>query len=266
MDQSNTDEVKTDKAQIIKPPMTQTGIIDHLLKQIETIPDQEVGCLTYGAHIVSVESATMGLATWACGRHPVAHGALPPINHSTSVKELAQLFHDDDPIKSSLGLAALNSLLPDPLPEDVIDVNAGDLILELGGNKRVAVIGHFPFVQRMKGKFKELMVFEKSPQPGDLESNLIPKHLPSADIVAITATTLANGSLAGILASCQPSAVKLIIGPSTPVTPGLFELGFDYVAGVVVRDRELVTQGIKEGVSFKQLKGVSHVILQTRGA
>ncbi|MDY0374282.1 MAG: DUF364 domain-containing protein, partial [Desulfobacterium sp.] len=59
--------------------------------------------------------------------------------------------------------------------------------------------------------------------------------------------------------------VKLIIGPSTPVTPALFELGFDYVAGVVVRDRELVKQGIKEGVSFKQLKGVSHVILRRYG-
>lgn len=255
MNQSNKD----------KAQMTQAGILDHILDQIETSPDREVECLTYGAHIVSVESLTMGLATWACGRHPVAHGELPTIS-SHSVKALAELLHDDDPIKSSLGLAAVNSMLPDPLPEDVVDVNAGDLILELGGNKRVAVIGHFPFVQRMKGKFKELMVFEKSPQPGDLESNLIPRHLPSADIVAITATTLANGSLAGILASCQPSAVKLIIGPSTPVTPALFELGFDYVAGVVVRDRELVKQGIKEGVSFKQLKGVSHVILQTRGA
>ena len=109
-------------------------------------------------------------------------------------------------------------------------------------------------------------MFEKSPKPGDLESNLIPKHLPSADIVAITATTLANGSLAGILASCQPSAVKLIIGPSTPVTPALFELGFDYVAGSVVRDRGLVKQGIKEGVSFKQLKGVGHVILRSSKA
>jgi uncharacterized protein (DUF4213/DUF364 family) len=246
--------------------MTQANILHYILNQIETTPDREVECLTYGAHIVSVESLTMGLATWACGRHPVAHGALPSISSSNSVKNLAGLLHDNDPIKSSLGLAAVNSMLPDPLPEDVVDVNAGDLILEIGKNKRVAVIGHFPFVQRMKGKFKELMVFEKSPKPGDLESNLIPSHLPSADIVAITATTLANGTLAGILASCGPSAVKLILGPSTPVTPALFELGFDYVAGVVVRDRELVKQGIKEGASFKHLKGVGHVILRSSRA
>lgn len=261
MNKSSTNKVQTDKVQIIKPPKTQAGIIDHLLKQIENIPDREVECLTYGAHIVSVESVTMGLATWACGRHPVTPGSLPPISSSPSVKTLARLLHDKDPIKSSLGLAALNSMLPDPLSGDVVDVNAGDLILELGENKRVAVIGHFPFVERMKGKFKELMVFEKSPKSGDLESHLIPKHLPSADIVAITATTLANGSLAGILASCQTSAVKLIIGPSTPVTPALFDLGFDFVAGSVVKDRDLVKQGIKEGVSFKQLKGVGHVIL-----
>lgn len=244
--------------------MTQTQVIDHILNQIAMIPDRDVACLTYGAHIVSVESASMGIATWACGQHPVSLDALPETGSSHSVKTIAGLLHDTDPMKSSLGLAAVNSLLPDPLPGDVVDVNAGDLILELGRGKRVAVIGHFPFVERMKGKFKELMVFEKKPQSGDLEADLIPRHLPSADIVAITATTLSNGTLAGILACCQPSAVKLIIGPSTPVTPALFELGFDYVAGVVVRDRVVVKGGIKGGCSFKQIKGVGHVILQSR--
>ncbi len=245
-------------------PMTQTQVIDHILNQIATIPDQEVACLTYGAHIVSVESTSMGIATWACGQHPVCLDSLPAIGLSHSVKQIAGLLHDKDPMKSSLGLAAVNSLLPDPRPEEMVDVNAGDLILELGTKKRVAVIGHFPFVERMKGKFKELMVFEKKPQSGDLEADLIPRHLPSADIVAITATTLSNGTLAGILSCCQPSAVKLIIGPSTPVTPALFALGFDYVAGVVVRDRGIVKGGIEQGCSFKQIKGVGHVILRSR--
>ncbi|ACN14460.1 conserved hypothetical protein [Desulforapulum autotrophicum HRM2] len=244
--------------------ITQTQVIDHILSQLETIPDQDVTCLTYGAHIVSVESSSMGIATWACGQHPISLDSLPEIGSSHSVKTIAGLLHDKDPMKSSLGLAAVNSLLPDPLPGDMVDVNAGDLILELGRKKRVAVIGHFPFVERMKGKFKELMVFEKKPQSGDLEAGLIPKHLPSADIVAITATTLSNGTLAGILACCQPSAVKLIIGPSTPVTPALFALGFDYVAGVVVQDGDLVKKGIEEGCSFKQIRGVSHVILQSQ--
>ncbi len=246
--------------------ITQAEVIDHILNQLATIPDQAVACLTRGAHIVAVESRSMGIATWACGRHPACLDSLSDVEPSRSVKALASLLHDADPIKASLGLAAVNSLLPDPRPEEMVDVNAGDLILELGREKRVAVIGHFPFVERMKGKFRELMVFEKDPQSGDLEADLIPSRLPSADIVAITATTLSNGTLAGILASCRPSAVKLIIGPSTPVTPALFALGFDYVAGVVVRDGDLVKRGIDKGCSFKQIQGVSHVILQSRSA
>ena len=240
----------------------QKTLIDLILKELESVPDQEISGITYGAHIVAVESRTMGLATWACGRHPVVFEGLPSLKGSYSAKELALLIHDKDPMKSSLGLAALNSLLPDPLSRDIVDINAGDLILDLGKEKTVAIIGHFPFVERMKGCFKELMVFEKKPQSGDLESDLIPKHLPLADIVAITATTLSNGSLAEILSCSSPSAVKLIIGPSTPVTPALFKLGFDYVAGVVVNDRDIVKNGIENGCSFKQIKGVRHVILQ----
>jgi len=241
--------------------MDQKQLIDLVLSQMDTLSDHKVTRLTFGAHIAGVESATMGLATWACGKHPVTFQELPLAEGSFSGKELAQLLHDKDPFTSSLGLAALNSLLPDPLPEDLIDVNAGDLILELGRKKCVAVIGHFPFVEKMKGCFDKLMVFEKAPKPGDLLADLIPQHLPSADIVAVTATTLSNGTLAGILSCCSKSAIKLIIGPSTPVSPVLFKLGFDYVAGVVVNDRELVIKGIEDGCSFKQIQGVRHVVL-----
>ncbi|MBI9092280.1 MAG: DUF364 domain-containing protein [Desulfobacterium sp.] len=242
--------------------MNQKQLIDLVLSQADALPDQEVTRFTYGAHIVGVESRTMGLATWACGKHPISFDQLPALDGPCSAKELAQLLHDEDPLKSSLGMAALNSLLPDPSPDDVVDVNAADLILELGKEKVVAVIGHFPFVERMKGRFKELIVFEKQPQSGDLDAGLIPERLPSADIVAVTATTFSNGSLAGILSNSSESATKLIIGPSTPVSPTLFELGFDYVAGIVVDDREKVRQGIEEGCSFKQIKGARHIILK----
>ena len=240
----------------------QKEMTDFILSQFDTIPDQPVARLTYGAHIVAVESRnSMGLATWASEKHPVPIDDLPDPGQAVSVKELAQLLHDDNPLKSSLGLAALNSLLPDPAPEDLTDINAGDLIMDLGKGKQVSVIGHFPFVERMRGCFKEFMVFEKKPQSGDLKADLIPKHLPSADLVAITATTVSNKTLAEILSHCSPSATKMIIGPSTPLSSAMFELGFDYIAGIVVKDKNLVRQGIESGLAFKHLQGVKHVIL-----
>ncbi|MBN2809938.1 MAG: DUF364 domain-containing protein [Deltaproteobacteria bacterium] len=242
--------------------ITSSAISDHLLRQLEDIVDQPVSRLTYGSHIVAVESRTMGLATWASAKHPLPLKDLPEPGTAVSAKALAQLLKDDNPLKSSLGLAALNSLLPDPETDNQVDINAGDLLMELGQGKVVAVIGHFPFVEKMQGCFKKFMVFEKKPQAGDLEADLMPQHLPAAEIVAITATTLANKTLAGILACCSASAVKLIIGPSTPLSPVMFDFGFTYVAGTIVKDKEVVRQGIENGLAFKQIRGVRHVILR----
>ncbi len=242
--------------------MNHNEIIDLILSSVEKLPEQPVTSITYGAHIVAVESHKMGLATWASGKHPVSAKNLPAPDKVGSAQELAQLIYDDNPLKSSLGVAALNSLLPDPEPEDIADINAGDLIMDLGKGKNVVVVGHFPFVERMQGCFNNFKIFEKKPQFGDLKAELMPEYLPAADVVAITATTISNKSLATILSGCSAAATKLIVGPSTPVSPIMFELGFKYVAGTIVKDKKVVRQGIVEGLAFKQIQGVRHVILQ----
>jgi hypothetical protein len=42
----------------------------------------------------------------------------------------------------------------------------------------------------------------------------------------------------------------------------MFELGFKYVAGTLVKDEETVRMGIENGLAFKQIQGIRHVILQ----
>ncbi|MFO7884724.1 MAG: DUF364 domain-containing protein [Desulfobacteraceae bacterium] len=237
-------------------------IIELLLDTIKDIPDHKIQSITCGAHIAGVESLNMGLATWAWGgREPVPFEKLPAPETYTSAGELAQLIQDNNPLNASLGMAALNSLLPEPARESLEPINAKDLILSLGKGKKVAIIGHFPFVKQLKNQFEDLMVFEKKPQPGDISADLIPEKMPRADLVALTATTIANKTLGGILDHCSKNAVKIIIGPSTPLTPALFDLGFSFIAGSLVRNREIARQGIKADISFKQLKGVDHVIM-----
>jgi uncharacterized protein (DUF4213/DUF364 family) len=242
--------------------MNQKEIIDLLLAEVENLPEEPVKRITYGAHIVAVESRKMGLATWAAGKHPVSTKDLPAANKAGSAQELARLLYDDNPLKSSLGIAALNSLLPDPAAKNITDVNAGDLIMDLGKGKNVVVVGHFPFVERMRNSFNDFKVFEKKPQAGDFAAELMPEYLPVADVVAITATTISNQSLAAILNNCSAAAIKLIIGPSTPLTPIMFKLGFKYVAGTLVKDEDTVRMEIENGLAFKQVQGVRHVILQ----
>lgn len=242
--------------------MNQIDLLKRLLATLDDLPDHPIEEITTGAHIVTVKSRKSGLATWAVGRHPVDPEAIPFPGIGSSCKALAQWVLDGDARKASLGMAAFNSLLPDIPLDRMVERNAADLMMELGRDKRVALIGHFPFVAKMRGAFSEFMVFEKDPGEGDIDAAMIPEKMPDADVVALTATTLCNGSLAGILSHCRDDAVKLIIGPTTPLSSATFDLGFDYVAGSIVEDLTLLKEGIQKGVSFKEVKGVRHVILK----
>ncbi len=243
--------------------MTQKELLDRLFAAAGEQPDVPLKGVTLGAHVVAVESRRLGLATWSSAVHPVPLETLPAPEEFSSARALARLLYSDNTLESSLGIAALNSLLPAPRPESIVDLNAGDLIRELGTGKSVAVIGHFPFVARLREAFDELLVFEKRPQAGDLEADRIPELLPRAEVVAITATTLCNRTLAEILACCRPDAIKLLVGPSTPLTPALFAVGFDYLAGSLAADPESVRESITRGFAFKQLKGIRHIIIKT---
>ena len=118
----------------------------------------------------------------------------------------------------------------------------------------------FPFVEKMGEHFDDFKVLEKNPRNGDLDEREASRILPRADLVAITATTLANGTLAGILATAAPDALKMLIGPSTPLCTALFDVGIDILAGTLVTDCHLTKKCIISGCSFKQLKGVRHVV------
>ncbi|PIU32159.1 MAG: hypothetical protein COT06_04210 [Syntrophobacteraceae bacterium CG07_land_8_20_14_0_80_61_8] len=241
--------------------MNQPELLRGLLRDLDQITDHEVHEIIAGdcGHLVAVDSARMGIASWAL-HHPVPARELPLPGAAKSAKDLAQSLLSEDPMEATLGLACLNSMLPPPPLQKLRAIKAQDLILRYGRGKNVAVIGHFPFVAKLGGEFNQFSVLEKSPRPGDLHAEQAPNVLPSADLVAISATTLANGTLAEILAWCSPSAMKILLGPSTPLTPTLFVYGINILAGCLVENRGLVKQGILTGRSFKQLQGIRHVV------
>ncbi len=64
--------------------------------------------------------------------------------------ELAGLIRSSSPTEASIGLAAINALLP-PSPTAWGNINAGELIARHGAGKRVVLVGHFPFVDDTAG-------------------------------------------------------------------------------------------------------------------
>ena len=74
--------------------------------------------------------------------------------------------------------------------------------------------------------------------------------------VAITGTALINHTLDGLLALCQPDALVMVLGPSTPLSPVLFEHGVTLISGARVVDEAAVMRTISQGATFQQVEGV----------
>jgi uncharacterized protein (DUF4213/DUF364 family) len=128
------------------------------------------------------------------------------------------------------------------------------LIIKHGKHKRVALIGHFTFVDELRSQLDSLTVLEQKPQPGDLPAEAAPEVLPFADVVAITGMTLTNHTLEGLLALCSRNALVMILGPSTPLSPLLFDHGVSLLSGVIVTDIDAVLRSLLQGANFRQIR------------
>ncbi len=194
-------------------------------------------------------------------------GPWPPVRrpgrlHERSGRELAQLLRSERVLEASIGMAAFNALLEIDETQ-LTEINAADIILERGSGKRVAIVGHFPFIERVRAAAAECWVLELRPAPGDLPAERAADVLPQADIVALTGTSLLNHTFDDLIALCRPDAYVLLLGPSAPLTPVLFELGVDAISGTRVDDAERVLLSLAQGATFRQIKRAGGLRLLT---
>ena len=54
----------------------------------------------------------------------------------------------------------------------------------------------------------------------------------------------------------------MMLGPSTPLSPVLFDYGFDATSGSVVVDRDVTLNCISQGANFRQVHGVRKVTMR----
>ena len=178
--------------------------------------------------------------------------------------ELVRLAYSDSLLEASIGMAAINSLL-EVDEKKCVNLNAGDLILQKGSGKNIAIIGHFPFIPQLREVAAKLWVIEKNPQSGDAGEDEAAGLLPQADVVGITGTSLTNHTFDEIIGFCRPDAYKVILGDSAPLSPVFFDYGIDAVAGTRVSDPELAMRCVSEGANFRQIKGVLRLVLLREG-
>jgi uncharacterized protein (DUF4213/DUF364 family) len=240
--------------------MSALHLVDRLLAALTSsgpVADVRVG--THWTTVVVDTSAGMraGLAATQMV-HDLEHGR-PAVRDAGQLigrdaRELAGLALSDSLTERSVGFAALNALL-DVDESACVDRNAEDLIMERGRGRTVAIVGHFPFVPKVREAARTCWVLELTPGPDDLPAERAPELIPQADVVAITGMTLINGTFEALAALPQPGAFVVVLGPSTPLMPLLFEYGVDAISGAIVMDIPAALTAISQGANFRQIPG-----------
>lgn len=238
-----------------------TNIETVLQRIVDTVPSVPVRFLVAGLFDCLVESERSGLAS-TLRETGIPHQGMSNSGARTGsdVRDLAQLLLSENVLEASMGMAAVNSAIEVDW-EKTRSGKAQHLILERGEGKRLGIVGHFPFIERLSGRFSHVDIFEKQPRPGDLTEQDIPEFLPQAEVVALTATSLTNHSFAEVVSHISPDAFTVLLGPTTPLLPLLFEYGIDAVCGAVVTDPDSVREQVLTGTPYRKLQGIEHRML-----
>ena len=128
-------------------------LVEVLLKSLQT--DAPVRQVSVGAFwtavVMDTDPPRCGLASTL---RPSTHPGGPPVPQAGQLleqtgRELAGWLRSSSTLEASIGMAAFNALLE--VDEGAgIEVNAEEVILAQGSGRRVAIVGHFPFVERVR--------------------------------------------------------------------------------------------------------------------
>lgn len=205
-------------------------------------------------------AAGTGLAATQLGDGPT-HGRhsqqMPGAGHLTalSARTLAENVLEGPSPARSVGLAALNALLP-PAGDGCVlgDANASEWLRANARGRRVGIVGWFPFVDALRAEGLDIEVFEKDPADGYAMTRGRARRLKGCGVLCITAATLANDTLDGILGAAAPGVEKILVGPGAPLCAASLDFGFSAVCGARVEDAAALVPVIQEGGCFRQMR------------
>jgi uncharacterized protein (DUF4213/DUF364 family) len=103
--------------------------------------------------------------------------------------------------------------------------------------KKVAVVGHFPYLETFFEPICSLSIIEWEPEEsGDYPYEACEYLLPESDYVFITCRSLINKSFPRLLALSKNAVKTVLVGPATPMAPYLLTLGLADLSGFIIQD------------------------------
>ena len=237
------------------------GILDDIISRLDF--DATVRDIRQGVFHTGVLTRNCGLA--ATLPRDALRQDPPMVKEPGSLLEktpgdLVKLAYSRSILEAAIGMAAINSLLE--IDEDsCVELNASELIMEKGRGKKIAIVGHFPFISRVREYSEELWVIEKNPKRGDFKESEGKNLIPRADVVAITGTALTNHTMEQLIEFCNPDTFVILLGDTVPLSPILFDHGVDALSGTMVSDPERALQCISQGANYRQIKGIRQLTM-----
>jgi uncharacterized protein (DUF4213/DUF364 family) len=225
----------------------------------------EQACLGWGYSAIRLSTNDVGICHSLLGEGPPNScqilrqvGTLA----GSPAAELADLAKSWDLGERVVGLAtisALSQIILKGSPKGFTMTEGNTLDeLDIKTTDTVAMVGNIrPFVKPIARKASNLFIFERG---GPFQEGIYPDTacevlLPRADVVIITGSAIANGTMDRLLQLSRTARKVAIAGPSASIAPApLFKNGADIVGGVIVTDADKVLRIVAEGGGALQLK------------
>lgn len=147
-----------------------------------------------------------------------------------------ELLASREVLKRSVGMACLKSLLPEPL--QTIDGNAIDLVASAAAHAPTCFIGHFKTAAEWRERGYPVTIVELFPRPGDIHWDDADIPLHQAEIVLMTGLTVVNETLEAVIRRTPSAKLRIIMGPTVPASPVLFDYGIDLLGITLIDDVE----------------------------
>jgi uncharacterized protein (DUF4213/DUF364 family) len=162
------------------------------------------------------------------------------------VKEVVESgFADPEVVHRAAAMACLNAGIHTPKRPQY-----GDAILHMSERIKQepsCFIGRFDTGVKWRAKGYPVTIVELKPREGDIHWNDADRPLREAAIVFITGLTLLNGTFRAVVERTPNADVRVLVGPTVPVSPRLFDHGVQVIGGTTVCDADQLIAYLQYG-------------------
>jgi uncharacterized protein (DUF4213/DUF364 family) len=222
-------------------------IYDTLINGIpEDLTVDQLVCGSFNTIVTNRLGAGISVVLDEATRLPVASGNLI----GRPLREVAGLVKSWNLPEASIGHAAINSYYNNPEIARRNGVSFSDRMYvedrlndpfitsqnDVRG-KKVAVVGHFPYLETFFEPICELSIIEWEPEEyGDFPFPACEYILPDCDRVYISCRSFVDKTLPRLLALSEKAEHVVVVGPATTMSPYLLTVGVSDLSGFIIKD------------------------------